>query len=74
MVTRGNAPGYAAERVDHHAGHLHRLCDAIERDAVDDGEVTAIAARDDAPHDVSALLAALDPAGTSAAPGSVPGP
>ncbi|MEX1178644.1 MAG: 1,4-alpha-glucan branching protein domain-containing protein [Nitriliruptor sp.] len=61
MVTRGNSPGYAADRVDDHALQLHRLCDGIERDTVDDGEVAAIAARDDAPADVTALLAALDP-------------
>ncbi len=61
MVTRGNSPGYAADRVADHAQQLHRLCDAIENGTVDDAEVAAIAARDDAPADVTALLAALDP-------------
>jgi 1,4-alpha-glucan branching enzyme len=66
MVTRGNSPGYAADRVADHAGHLHRLCDAIERGEVDEVAVAAIAARDDAPVDVTAVLAALDPVGAPA--------
>lgn len=61
MVTRGNSPGYAADRVADHAGHLHRLCDAIESGDVDEAALAEVAARDDAPADVSALLRALDP-------------
>jgi 1,4-alpha-glucan branching enzyme len=69
MVTRGNSTGYAADRVADHAAQLHRLCDAVETGDVDDAEVEAIAARDDAPADVTALLAALDP--TLAGPSGV---
>jgi 1,4-alpha-glucan branching enzyme len=61
MVTRGNSPGYAAERVTDHARQLHALCQAIVDGRVDEAAVAAIAARDDAPTDVSALLTALDP-------------
>jgi 1,4-alpha-glucan branching enzyme len=60
MVTRGNSPGYAEDRVADHAAQLHRLCDAIEAGTVDEAEVAVLAARDDAPADVTALLAALD--------------
>jgi 1,4-alpha-glucan branching enzyme len=67
MVTRGESADYAAERVADHAAQLHRICDAIERDEVDDGEVAAITARDDAPADVNHLLAALDPSGPEVA-------
>jgi 1,4-alpha-glucan branching enzyme len=60
MVTRGNSPGYAEDRVADHAAQLHRLCDAIEAGTVDEAEVAVLAAQDDAPADVTALLAALD--------------
>ena len=41
MVTRGNSPGYAHDRVADHAAALHRLCDAIDRDDGSDGAVAA---------------------------------
>ena len=62
MVTRGNSPGYAAERVGRHADALHRLC-ADVRAGTDRADVTALAARDDGPAVVGPLLAALDPSG-----------
>jgi 1,4-alpha-glucan branching enzyme len=68
MVTRGNSSGYAADRVADHGDQLHRLCDAIEAGTVDHDEVARVAARDDAPADVTALLAALDPGGERALP------
>jgi 1,4-alpha-glucan branching enzyme len=61
MATRGNSAGYAADRVADHAGHLHDLCDRIESGTVDEVALAELAARDDAPGDVTALLAALDP-------------
>ncbi|WP_052666263.1 1,4-alpha-glucan branching protein domain-containing protein [Nitriliruptor alkaliphilus] len=68
MVTRGNSAGYAADRVADHAAQLHRLCDAIEVGRVEERLVAEIAVRDDAPADVTHLLAALDPAGTARRP------
>ncbi len=61
MATRGRNPDYARERVDGHAARVHRLCDAIERDDLDDAELAALEVRDDAPADPAAIVAALDP-------------
>ncbi|MFA9430418.1 1,4-alpha-glucan branching protein domain-containing protein [Egicoccus sp. AB-alg2] len=69
MVLRGNAAGYAEERVRGHADALANLCRLIEEGRDDVPEVTRLAAVDDAPRDVSAFLAALDPSTAPAAAG-----
>jgi 1,4-alpha-glucan branching enzyme len=61
MVTRGKCAGYARERADDHAARLHTVCDAIDTRGPDHAEVTAIAARDDAPTNVMPLVRMLDP-------------
>ncbi|MTV26999.1 DUF1957 domain-containing protein [Nitriliruptoraceae bacterium ZYF776] len=62
MVTRGNSPGYAAERVEAHASRLHRLCDAIAAgdEAAQAAAVDAAGTVDPHPVDPTPLLAALD--------------
>jgi 1,4-alpha-glucan branching enzyme len=66
MATRGESPDYARDRVHHHATALHRLCDLVERGAVDTELLQRLAAVDDAPADPTALVAALDPGGPPA--------
>ena len=63
MTTRGASGDYARHRVEVHAAALHELCDAIEADTVDPARLAALAARDRAPADPAALVAALDPRG-----------
>jgi 1,4-alpha-glucan branching enzyme len=63
MITRGDAAGYARERVAAHAAHLDELCTWLEDGDEPKGEVAdrlaAIRDRDDAPRDVRAIVAAL---------------
>jgi len=66
MATRGASPGYARDRIDHHSGALHRLCAAIEQDHLDVDHLAEREARVLAPHEVTALVAALDPSVTAA--------
>lgn len=65
MITRGDAPGYARERVTRHADAVDRLCDLVRSgaDATVEGrmEVAFLAARDGSPAEPSALVGALDP-------------
>jgi 1,4-alpha-glucan branching enzyme len=68
MVTRGNSPGYAEERVRAHAAAVEELCTAIERDAEDPDRITELAARDNAPAVADPFLAALDPATSAGTP------
>lgn len=62
MVTRGNSPGYARERVDAHAARLHRLCDLLDAGVdgeVLDAEAAGIRGLDPHPADPGPLVAAL---------------
>ena len=61
MATRGASPGYARERIDHHAAALHELCAAVEGGRGEDDHLAAREARVLAPIDVAPLVAALDP-------------
>ena len=61
MVLRGNAAEYANDRVRAHAAALATLCGLLEDGREDAAVVADLAARDDAPRDVTPLLAALDP-------------
>jgi 1,4-alpha-glucan branching enzyme len=61
MATRGNSPGYAAERVHAHAGQLRELCEAVATGTEDPERLAALAALDDAPADPAPLVDALDP-------------
>ncbi|MFA9444908.1 1,4-alpha-glucan branching protein domain-containing protein [Egicoccus sp. AB-alg6-2] len=68
MVIRGNAAGYAHERVSAHAGAIDRLCRLLESDDGDSAaevEAARLAAIDAAPRDPDALVAALQADGTS---------
>lgn len=67
MVVRGNAAGYARQRVDAHAGAIARLCDLVAAGRDDDPEIARLVDLDRAPAEVALLLAALDPAGPEAA-------
>jgi 1,4-alpha-glucan branching enzyme len=62
MATRGNSPGYAAERVHAHADQLRELCEAVATGTEDPERLAALAALDDAPADPAPLVDALDPA------------
>jgi 1,4-alpha-glucan branching enzyme len=66
MLTRGNSPGYAEQRVAAHAGALHELCDAIDAGEPCRERCAELQDLDDAPHDPAPFLAALDPAATAA--------
>jgi 1,4-alpha-glucan branching enzyme len=61
MATRGNSPGYAAERVRAHAGHLRELCEAVASGTEDADRLTELKVLDDAPTDPAPLVDALDP-------------
>ncbi len=65
MVTRGNSPGYAADRVAGHGDAADELCWMLESGARDPARVAAMRERDPAPHDVTALVAALRGTGDS---------
>jgi len=62
MTTRGASPGYAQDRMAHHAEALHRLCRAVAAAGPDDDHLAAREARVLAPVEVGPFLAALDPA------------
>ncbi|MBS3939549.1 MAG: DUF1957 domain-containing protein [Actinobacteria bacterium] len=66
MVVRGNAAGYAQQRVAAHAGAIARLCELIDAGDTDEPEVVRLADLDRAPAEVGHLLAALDPDGPEA--------
>jgi 1,4-alpha-glucan branching enzyme len=59
MVTRGNSPGYAAERVHAHVTDLAELCDLLDGRGGDPDRLGVIAALDDAPADPAPIVSAL---------------
>ena len=74
MATRGNSPGYAAERIAVHADRLHGLCELLTAGAITgtDPAVIGLVERSaelvDAPADPRALIEALAGATTTTGP------